>query len=143
MFLIKGWKMQKKVVNMVNFILCVFFHNFKIFIFTLLLLLLFLPSCPPCRILVSQSGIEPMLPAMEMRNPNHWTTREVPQIFILNALICKLTSFEDYIQLCNHHCIADTEHLHQPLKFLLIPSQSVLILFLLPGHHDLLSISID
>ena len=84
-----------------------------------------------------------MLPAMEMRNPNDWTTRELPPIFILNALIRKLTSFEDCIQLCSHHCIADIEHLHQPLKFLLVPSLSVLILFLPLGHQDLLSISID
>ena len=132
--------MQKIVVNMVNFILCVFFHDFKMCILTLFL---FLPRCPPCRILVPQSGIECMLPAMERRNPSHWTARELPPTFILTALICKLTSFEDCIQLCSPHCIAGIEHLRQPLKFLLVPSQSVLILFLPPGHHDLVSISID
>ena len=31
-----------------------------------------------CRILVPQSGIEPMPPAVETRSLNHWTTREIP-----------------------------------------------------------------
>ena len=30
-------------------------------------------------ILVPQPGIEPTPPAMEARNPNHWTAREVPK----------------------------------------------------------------
>ena len=43
-----------------------------------------------CRILVSPSGVEPMLPAVKMRSPNHWTTREFPSIiFILKiSFIC-------------------------------------------------------
>ena len=29
-----------------------------------------------CSILVSQPGIEPVLPAVEVESPNHWTARE-------------------------------------------------------------------
>ena len=32
-----------------------------------------------CRILVPQPGIEPMPSAVEARNLNHWTAREVPE----------------------------------------------------------------
>ena len=32
-----------------------------------------------CEILVSRSGIEPLLPALEVQSLNHWTTREVPR----------------------------------------------------------------
>ena len=35
-------------------------------------------NCRVCRILAPQPGIEPMLPTVEARSPNHWTTREVP-----------------------------------------------------------------
>ena len=33
-----------------------------------------------CGILVPQPETEPMSPAVEVRSPQHWTTREVPQI---------------------------------------------------------------
>ena len=33
------------------------------------------------RDLISQSGMEPMLPAVETQSPNHWTPREVPLSF--------------------------------------------------------------
>ena len=33
--------------------------------------------CVACGILVSQPGIKPMLPALEVWSPNHLTTREV------------------------------------------------------------------
>ena len=48
-----------------------FFFFFKIFFFFLVVLndLRYLP--PP--------GIEPMLSALEVWNPNHWTTRKVPK----------------------------------------------------------------
>ena len=32
------------------------------------------------RDLISQSGMEPMLPAVETQSPNHWTPREVPHV---------------------------------------------------------------
>ena len=32
------------------------------------------------RLLIPQPGIEPKLPAVEAQSPNHWTTREFPQI---------------------------------------------------------------
>lgn len=34
------------------------------------------------RDLISQSGMEPMLPAVETQSPNHWTPREVPRFFL-------------------------------------------------------------
>ena len=33
-----------------------------------------------------ESGIEPMPPAVEVQNPNHWTAREFPVTGILNKL---------------------------------------------------------
>ena len=51
--------------------------NFKN-IFILLLLLLFWPWQGPCEILVPWPRIEPMPPAVEARNLNHWTSREAP-----------------------------------------------------------------
>ena len=43
---------------------------------------IFWPHCTVCRILVLQSGIEPVSPAVEACSPNLWTTREVPgQLF--------------------------------------------------------------
>ena len=39
----------------------------------------FFKLCPEaCRILLPQPGIEPALPSLEARGPNHWTAREVP-----------------------------------------------------------------
>ena len=44
------------------------------------------PCHMACRILVPQSRIEPVPPAVEARSPNHWTTRrEVPSHRLLNA----------------------------------------------------------
>ena len=37
----------------------------------------FWPCHMACGILVPQSGIEPMPPAVEVWSPNHWTAREV------------------------------------------------------------------
>ena len=47
-------------------------------LFLLLLFLFFGRTEGLWGILVPQPGIEPMLPAVEARSPNHWTTREVP-----------------------------------------------------------------
>ena len=33
-----------------------------------------------CRIVVSQAGIEPTLPAMEALSSKNWTTRELPRL---------------------------------------------------------------
>ena len=38
----------------------------------------FWPLCVACEILVPQPAIEPMLSALEMQSPNHWTAKEVP-----------------------------------------------------------------
>ena len=35
-----------------------------------------------CKILVPPPGIEPVPPAVEVRSPNHWTTREFPTLCI-------------------------------------------------------------
>ena len=37
--------------------------------------------CMECRILVLQSGIEPVPPAVEIQSLNHWSVREVPRSF--------------------------------------------------------------
>ena len=37
-----------------------------------------------CGILVPQPGIEPTPPEVEARSPNHWTTREVSPLYLLN-----------------------------------------------------------
>ena len=48
----------------------------------------FLP-CEACGILVPQPGIEPTLPALEARSPNHWTAREVPaSAWDFDASVC-------------------------------------------------------
>ena len=46
--------------------------------------------CPvACGTLVPRPGIEPAPPAVESRNLNHWTTREVPrQLFLHSDLSC-------------------------------------------------------
>ena len=53
------------------------FHNNLLFNF------FFLIRCVACRILVPQPGIKPEPPAVEVLSPNHWTSREFPQIFNL------------------------------------------------------------
>ena len=40
----------------------------------------FWPCHAACGILVPQPGIEPTSPALEARNLNHWTAREVPNL---------------------------------------------------------------
>ena len=54
------------------------FVIFKIYLFIYLWL-----HHEACRILILQSGIEPRPPAVEVRNPNHWTARELPSFVIL------------------------------------------------------------
>ena len=48
-----------------------------IFFFKLCLNFFFFFGFAVCRILVSQPGIEPSPPALEVKNLNHWTAREV------------------------------------------------------------------
>ena len=53
--------------------------------------LLFWPSCVACGILVPQSGIEPVPPAMEERSPYHWTIRKVPlQLLYQVSLVAQM-----------------------------------------------------
>ena len=40
----------------------------------------FWPYRTACVILVPQPGFKPVPPAVEARSPNHWTTREFPEI---------------------------------------------------------------
>ena len=40
------------------------------------------PCHGACGILVPQTGIEPVPPAMEVRSPNHWTTGKVPFLLV-------------------------------------------------------------
>ena len=56
----------------------------------------FWPCCMACRILVSQSGIKPVLPAVETWCLNHWTAREGPKVVVTIA-ICFLGLFLYYI----------------------------------------------
>ena len=39
---------------------------------------LFWPHHATCKLLVSQPGIEPASPALEVHSLNHWTARKVP-----------------------------------------------------------------
>ena len=39
------------------------------------------------KILVSQPGIEPMLPAVEVQSLNHWTAREVPNVLFFKTYL--------------------------------------------------------
>ena len=48
----------------------------------------------PCRILVPQSGIKPMSPALGAHSLNNWTTREVPWMYIASW---KNTIWKGYI----------------------------------------------
>ena len=41
---------------------------------------LFLLHLVACGILVPPPGIEPVPPRVEAQSPNHWTTREVPDL---------------------------------------------------------------
>ena len=43
-----------------------------------------------CGILVPLRGIEPVLPAVEVRSFNHWTAREVPVLFLMRENECKI-----------------------------------------------------
>ena len=50
--------------------------------FSLFLKICFWSCCIACRILVPQPGMEPMPPAMEAQDLNHWTARKVPRFRI-------------------------------------------------------------
>ena len=43
------------------------------------------PHGSACRILVPRPGIEPILPALGARSPNHWTAREVSTPLFLTS----------------------------------------------------------
>lgn len=43
--------------------------------------------CMVCGILVSQLGMEPGAPAVKVLNPDHWTTREFPEIAFPNKVL--------------------------------------------------------
>ena len=51
------------------------------------------------RILVPQPGIELMSPAVKVWNPNHWTAREVPLIFVFDGQTVLSLSSGDPIKL--------------------------------------------
>ena len=48
-----------------------------------IIIISFWPHHTACEILVPQPGIN-LLPTVESQNPNHWTAREVPYVFILS-----------------------------------------------------------
>ena len=50
--------------------------------------------CMACGILVFQSGMEPLPPAMEAQNLNPWTVRGVPRCYFLPAFITRSMSFQ-------------------------------------------------
>ena len=53
-------------------------------------------DCKACGILVPWPGIDPMPPAVEAWNLNHWTAREVP-IYILNSILIAHVLFFKYL----------------------------------------------
>ena len=66
--------------------------------------------CPvACRILIPQSGIEPLPSAVEMQSPNHWTTRES---LGLSFLFC----WSRCLFLCQCHAVLITIALNYCLK---------------------------
>ena len=54
---------------------------YKLFLFDYI----FWPCYVACGILVPQPGLEPGAPPMEVQSLKHWTTREIPNIFLLNV----------------------------------------------------------
>ena len=64
-------------LSMLNdiYIYLIFFRELFLLLFILKQFWLYHMSCG---ILVSQPGIEPMLPAVEVQSLNHWATRGVP-----------------------------------------------------------------
>ena len=50
----------------------------------------FWPCHTACRILVPQSGIEPVPPAVETQSLNHWTTREFSSLKLFELPSCFL-----------------------------------------------------
>ena len=46
----------------------------------------FWPHLLTCGILLTLPGIKPKSPALEAWSPNHWTTREIPRVFITMVL---------------------------------------------------------
>ena len=53
---------------------------------------LFLPHLTAFGIFVLQPGIKPMPPAVEVRNLNHWTTKEVSNVLIFDLWILRQLS---------------------------------------------------
>ena len=76
------------MVKMVSFILCIFYHGFKIFF-------IFWPCHVACGILVPQPGIKPTLPALEAQSLNHWTARKVLSHFNSSGLPNNPPDFTD------------------------------------------------
>ena len=51
-------------------------------------------------ILVPQAGLEPVAPVVEAQSLNHWTTREVPPVDILIAVLWQILSQRHLAKLC-------------------------------------------
>ena len=69
-----------------------YLHMVYLFIFlvafTFLLMNFFVWLCHvACKILVSQPGIEPVLPAVEAQSPSHWTVRAVPLVAFKDGMV--------------------------------------------------------
>ena len=43
-----------------------------------------------CGILVPQPGIKPVPPAVEVQSSKHWTTKEVPELFLLKKSLSRV-----------------------------------------------------
>ena len=50
-----------------------------------------------CGISIPQSWMEPMYPTKEVWNPNQWTAREFPQMFVLSIHL-----MEDHVYITLH-----------------------------------------
>ena len=51
-----------------------------------------------CGILLSQPGVEPASPALDVWSLNHWTTREVPRPTVLHPIVGYANFFEAGLQ---------------------------------------------
>ena len=68
--------------------------------FKIILFIIIICSAVACEILVPQPGIEP---AVEARNHNHWTTREVPRFPFLGLPFTSMLNFSFLGSLCPFH----------------------------------------
>ena len=86
-----------------------------------------------CGILVSQPGIKPMTPALEVWSPNHWTSEVKSNYFKVSNAV----AFSTLIVLCNQHLYLVLKHFHHSkVKPLIHYAVSPHPLSSTPGNHQ-------